>query len=91
MSGKTWWIDARKNGVYSAMLKNMLGQLEAMFSHHSKINVIRFDLKQTTYTDKNTPNCVISFEVKTSPPTTHILLALIFPAQILITSLIPLV
>lgn len=54
MNGKTWWINARKSGVYSAMLKKMIGQLEAMISHHSKINVIRFDLKQNVYTDKNT-------------------------------------
>jgi len=54
MNGKTWWINARKSGVYSAMLKKMIGQLEAMLSYHSKINVIRFDLKQNVYTDKNT-------------------------------------
>jgi len=46
MNGKTWWINARTSGVYTAMLKKMIGQLEAMLSYHSKINVIRFDLRQ---------------------------------------------
>ena len=54
MNGKTWWINARKSGVYSAMLKKMIGQIEAMLSYHSKVNVIRFDLKQDVYTEKNT-------------------------------------
>ena len=54
MNGKMWWINARKSGVYSAMLRKMIGQLEAVLSHHSKVNVIRFDLKQSEYTDKNT-------------------------------------
>jgi len=54
MNGRTWWINARTSGVYSAMLKTMIGQLEAMISYHSKIHVIRFDLKQNEYTEKNT-------------------------------------
>lgn len=53
MGGKTWWINARKSGIYTAMLKRMIGQLETMMRHHSKVYVIRFDLKKT-FTEKNT-------------------------------------
>ena len=60
MNGQTWWINARSSGVYSAMLKKMIGQLEAMLSYHSKINVIRFDLRQEVYTDKNTQMTVFN-------------------------------
>ncbi|WP_232784864.1 YagK/YfjJ domain-containing protein [Psychromonas sp. MB-3u-54] len=54
MNAQTWWVNARKSGVYSSMLKKMIGQLEAMMSYHSKVHAIRFDLKQSVYTEKNT-------------------------------------
>lgn len=53
VNGQTWWINARKSGVYTAMLKRIIGQLTAMLSHHNKIHVIRFDLSVDDYTDNN--------------------------------------
>lgn len=35
------------------MLKQMLGQLDVMLQHHSKVHLIRFDLHQPTHTDDN--------------------------------------
>lgn len=49
----TYWINARKSGVYTTMLKQMISQLEAMIEHHNKVHVIRFDLRQLTPTDNN--------------------------------------
>lgn len=53
LNGRTWYINARKSGVYTSMLKSMLGQLEAMMSYHSKLHVLRFDLRQYEYTETN--------------------------------------
>jgi hypothetical protein len=35
------------------MLKKMIGQLDNMLSHHSKVFLVRFDLQQLTYTATN--------------------------------------
>lgn len=51
--GKTWWVNSTLSGVYTPMLKRMIGQLEAMLSHHSRVIVIRFDLRQPVYTADN--------------------------------------
>ena len=53
MGGKTWWINARKSGVYTGMLKPMIKQIELMMEYHSKIHLIRFDLHQSIYTETN--------------------------------------
>lgn len=49
----TWWIIAKKHGVFTADLKKMLAQIEAMMSYHSKVLLIRFDLRQPTFTENN--------------------------------------
>lgn len=40
----TYWINARKSGLYTDMLYKIIEQLTAVQSHHSKMHVIRFDL-----------------------------------------------
>jgi hypothetical protein len=49
--GETYWVNSRKSGLYTKTLGVILGQLEAMLSHHNKVLLIRFDLRQPEYTD----------------------------------------
>lgn len=51
--GSTFWINSKPSGIYTHMLKSMLGQLDAMLHHHSKVHLIRFDLHQELYTPDN--------------------------------------
>lgn len=51
--GETYWVNSRISGLYTKILGVILGQLEAMLSHHNKVLLIRFDLRQTEYTDSN--------------------------------------
>lgn len=53
LSGNTWIVNARKNGIYTHMAKRMIGEVEAMLEHHSKIHIVRFDLHQPAYTTDN--------------------------------------
>jgi hypothetical protein len=48
---ETYWVNSRKSGLYTKTLGVILGQLEAMLSHHNKVLLIRFDLRQPEYTD----------------------------------------
>ncbi len=49
--GETYWVNARKSGLYTKTLGVILRQVEAMLSHHNKVLLVRFDLHQTEYTD----------------------------------------
>jgi len=53
VSGQTLWINGKKSGVYMSMLEPIIGQLEAMLSHHSKIHILRFDFHQPIYSNTN--------------------------------------
>lgn len=53
VNGNTWWVNARKSGLFTRMAKRMIGEVEAMLEHHNKIHIIRFDLRQPTYTPDN--------------------------------------
>ncbi len=53
MGGQTYWVNAKKSGLYTPMLNSIVGQFEAMLSHHSKVHILRFDLHQNIYTDDN--------------------------------------
>jgi hypothetical protein len=53
VNGRTWWINSKVSGIYTTMMKSMIGQLDAMLSHHSRIHVVRFDLRQYEYTATN--------------------------------------
>jgi len=54
VSGKTWWVNSKKSGLITHTLKSMITQVDNMLSHHSKIHVIRFDLRMYQYTELNT-------------------------------------
>lgn len=53
LSGNTWAVNSKKSGLISHALKAMVGQVDAMLSHHSKIHIIRFDLRVYEYSDTN--------------------------------------
>lgn len=44
--GATWRIHFDECGFYTKMLKQMIGQVLAMLSHHHKVFLLRFDLHQ---------------------------------------------
>jgi len=52
-AGNTWFINSKKSGIYTHMMKGMLDQVEAMLSHHNKVFLLRFDLHQPSYTDNS--------------------------------------
>lgn len=49
----TWWVNARKSGLYTKMAKQIINQIEVMLNKHSKVHLVRFDLHQTEFTDDN--------------------------------------
>ena len=51
--GDTWWVNSAKSGLISHAVKSMIGQVDAMLSHHSKVHVIRFDLRMYEHADNN--------------------------------------
>jgi predicted DNA-binding transcriptional regulator AlpA len=53
VNGRTWWINSRVSGIYTTMVRSMIGQLDAMLNHHSRIHVVRFDLRQYEYSATN--------------------------------------
>lgn len=53
LGNNTWLVNARKSGIYTEMAKRMIGQIDAMLTHHSKIHIVRFDLHQPDYTPDN--------------------------------------
>ena len=53
VNGKTWWVNSAKSGLISHAIKAMINQVDAMLSHHSKIHLIRFDLRMYQFADNN--------------------------------------
>lgn len=51
--GKGWWVNAGKSGLMVKPMRAMLGQIEAMLSNHSRVMLIRFDLRMESYTPDN--------------------------------------
>ncbi len=43
---ETWFVNAKGSGLFTHFLKSMLDQVTAMFSHHNKLFLLRFDLHQ---------------------------------------------
>lgn len=41
-----WWVNALPSGIYTHQMKRILSQIEAMFSYHNKLLIVRFDLHQ---------------------------------------------
>jgi hypothetical protein len=50
---KTWWVNSAGSGLLTTSIKAMINQVDAMLSHHSKIHLIRFDLRLYEYTETN--------------------------------------
>ena len=53
VNNTVFWVNGKYSGIYSHMAKQMIGQVNAMLSHHSKVHLIRFDLRLYKYTDNN--------------------------------------
>ncbi|MDN3638747.1 inovirus-type Gp2 protein [Simiduia curdlanivorans] len=51
---RIWQVNSKPSGIYTAILKRFVGQLEAMLSHHSRVLVVRVDLREySKYPDNN--------------------------------------
>lgn len=59
IENETWWVNANVSGLFTKMLKKLIGQINAMLSHHNKIHIVVFDLHVDTYTPDN--KCVTDF------------------------------
>lgn len=53
VNGRTWWVNSKISGLYSHIIKAMINQIDAMLNHHSKVHIIRFDLRLYEYTEDN--------------------------------------
>lgn len=53
VNGQTWIVNSAGSGLISHAIKAMVGQVDAMLSHHSKIHLIRFDLRMYQFTDNS--------------------------------------
>ncbi|MDO7084017.1 inovirus-type Gp2 protein [Pseudocolwellia sp. AS88] len=53
VNDKTWWVNSSGSGLISHGIKAMINQVDAILSHHSKIHIIRFDLRVYEYTENN--------------------------------------
>ncbi|MBA6377687.1 MULTISPECIES: inovirus-type Gp2 protein [unclassified Colwellia] len=53
VNGQTWWVNSKGSGLIAHSIKAMINQIDAMLSHHSKIHIIRFDLRVYEYTENN--------------------------------------
>jgi|TARA_R110001583_G_scaffold2782_2_gene19466 hypothetical protein len=53
VNGQTWWVNSQGSGLIAHSIKAMINQIDAMLSHHSKIHIIRFDLRIYEYTENN--------------------------------------
>ncbi|MFQ3191920.1 MAG: hypothetical protein ACI936_003071 [Paraglaciecola sp.] len=53
VNGNTWRVNSRGSGLIAQSIKTMINQVEAMLSHHSKIHIIRFDLRVIEYIENN--------------------------------------
>jgi urease gamma subunit len=53
INGQTWWVNSQGSGLIAHSIKAMINQVDTMLSHHSKIHIIRFDLRVYEYTENN--------------------------------------
>lgn len=53
VNGQTWWVNSAGSGLITHAIKAMINQVDVMLNHHSKIHLIRFDLRMYQYTDNN--------------------------------------
>lgn len=44
INGNTWAVNSSKSGLISHAIKPLVGQVDAMLSHHNKVFIVRFDL-----------------------------------------------
>ena len=50
---QTWLVDSRKSGLLVLPLNKMINQIDLMLALHSKVHLIRFDLRLYQYTETN--------------------------------------
>ena len=48
-----FWVNGKHSGIYSAMAKKMINQVVVMLNHHSKVHLVRFDLRLYEFTQTN--------------------------------------
>ena len=53
INGKVWWVNSQKSGLLVQPLKKMINQVDLMLERHSKVHLIRFDLRTYQYTANN--------------------------------------
>jgi len=53
VNNKTWWVNSTGSGLITEQVKAIIYQVEAMLRHHSKVHLLRFDLRMYHLTDNN--------------------------------------
>lgn len=53
VNDQTWWVNSAGSGLITHAIKSMINQVDVMLGYHSKIHLIRFDLRIYQHTDDN--------------------------------------
>lgn len=53
VNGQTWFVNSSGSGLRTEQLKAIINQVDAMLTHHSKVFLMRFDLRMYNFTDNN--------------------------------------
>jgi hypothetical protein len=51
--GETYTIYSKGSGYYTNIMKSIIGQVDSFLSHHSKVHILHFDLRQYENTLNN--------------------------------------
>jgi len=53
VNDETWWVNSAGSGLITNQIKAIINLVDVMLSHHSKILLVRFDLRMYQFTDNN--------------------------------------
>jgi len=53
VNNQVFWVNGQHSGIYLSMAKRMINQVDTILEHHSKVHLIRFDLRLYEYSPNN--------------------------------------
>ena len=53
VNDQVFWVNGQHSGIYLTMAKKMINQVDMILKHHSKVHLIRFDLRLYEYSSDN--------------------------------------
>ncbi len=53
VNNQVFWVNGQHSGIYLTMANKMINQVDTILKHHSKVHLIRFDLRLYAYSPNN--------------------------------------